>query len=288
MLVGKFPVLLLTSEFDAVKEPGKMWTFIQTNVFPVLIHILIAIVIYFIGTKIIKLLLNLLKKTLTKAKVEAGVLTFLSSTARIALYAVLCFAIFDILGIATTTIITVLGSLGLTIGLALQGSLSNFAGGVLILVLKPYRVGDYIVTCGEQGTVTEIDIFYTKLMTVDNKKVVIPNGTISNSNIVNVSNEPQRRIELILPIAFSSDINQVKALLRALAERNERVLKDQPIDIYIDEFANSSINIGFRVWAKSEDFWELKWQLMEQIKEIFDANHIKIPFNQLDVTINNK
>lgn len=279
---------ILAGTFDAAEEAGKLWTFFQNSVLPVLVHVLVAIVIYFIGTKLIKGLLKLLKKALEKAKIELGVQTFLISLARILLYAVLLFAIFDVVGIATTTIVAVVGSLGLTIGLALQGSLSNFAGGVLILILKPYRVGDYIVACGEQGTVTEIDIFYTKLMTTDNKKVVIPNGTLSNSNIVNVSNEPQRRVELTLPVAYSSDIKKVKDILQRLATSNEMVLQDQPIDIYIDQFADSSINFGFRVWAKAEDFWTLKWNLMEQVKATFDENGIEIPFNQLDVTINNK
>lgn len=281
--------LLAKPEVQEVEESvSKLWQFFQSSVLPVLVEILVALVVYLVATKLIRALLKTLKRGLEKSHMELGVQTFLCSLTRILLYAILLFAIFDILGIASTTIVALLGSVGLTVGLALQGSLSNFAGGLLILVLKPFRVGDYIVACGEQGTVKEIDIFYTKLTTADNRIIVIPNGVLSNSNIVNVSNEPNRRVELSIPVAYDSDIRKVKELLYGLAEKDELVLKDQPINIYMDAFADSSINLGFRVWTKAESYWELKWRLMEEVKNAFDENGIEIPFNQLDVTINNK
>lgn len=262
--------------------------FITATLLPTLLRILIAIAIYWLGNKLINLLMDVIGKAMEKAKVDAGVQTFINSALRIVLFIVLVCAIVGYLGIATTGIAALFASAGVTVGLALQGSLSNLAGGVLILVLKPFKVGDYIVACGEEGTVTEIEIFYTKLSTGDNKKIVIPNGALSNSNIVNVSHEDFRRVDLVFSVSYSSDVKTVKNILAEVAEKNEMVIKDKDIKIYINEFAASSIDFGFRVWTKVEDYWTLKWQLMEQVKEAFDANKIEIPFNQLDVNVKNQ
>jgi small conductance mechanosensitive channel len=257
--------------------------FLINVVAPVLLKVVLAIVIYIVCRKLIILLVGLTKKAMEKTKLEKGVESFLLSLIKIALYALTVFAIFELFGIATTTIIAVLGSVGLTIGLALQGSLSNFAGGVLILVLKPYIVGDYIVTCGVEGSVTSIDIFYTTLKTPDNKVIVVPNGTISNSTITNVSREPERRLDLMLPVAYGSDIEKVKEVLNGVYENDEAVLKEKGLTVFLSEFADSSINVGFRVWVKSGDFWATKWRLQETINTKFIENGIEIPFNQLDV-----
>ena len=262
--------------------------FITATLLPTLLKILIALAIYYIGNKLIKLLMNVTEKAMEKAKVDAGVQSFIKSALRIVLFVVLIFIIVGYLGIATTGIAALFASAGVTVGLALQGSLSNLAGGVLILVLKPFKVGDYIVACGEEGTVTDIEIFYTKLSTVDNKKIVIPNGALSNSNIVNVSHEEFRRVDLVLGVSYNSDVKTVKNILADIAAKNEMVLKDKDVNIYINEFAASSIDFGFRVWTKADNYWALKWQLMEEVKAAFDANKIEIPFNQLDVNMKNQ
>ena len=260
--------------------------FVTATLLPFAIKIVVALLIYFIGNKLIKLILNLTKKGLEKVGVEAGVQSFLMSAIRIVLFIVLVLAVVGYLGVATTSIAALFASAGVTIGLALQGSLSNLAGGVLILVLKPFRVGDYIVAAGEEGTVTDIEIFYTKLSTTDNRKIIIPNGTLSNTNITNVSHEPIRRIDIVIGVSYSSDIAKVKNILATLAERNETVLKDKPVNIYINEFGASSIDFGFRVWVEAANYWTTKWQMMEDIKKAFDENGIEIPFNQVDVNIN--
>lgn len=264
--------------------------FLMTSVLPVLIRILIALVIYFVGTKLIKVLMNLTGKAMEKGKVDAGVQSFIKSALRIVLLVVLVFIIVGYLGIATTGVAAIFASAGVTIGLALQGSLSNLAGGVLILLLKPFKVGDYIIATGVEGTVTAIEIFYTKLLTTDNKLVTIPNGSLSNNNIINASHEELRRVDFVFGVSYSSDLTLVKSLLQTAGERHELVLKDEDhaIKVFINEFGASSIDFGFRVWCKNEDYWTVKWELMESVKASFDANNIEIPFNQLDVNMKNQ
>lgn len=260
-------------------------TFIVGTLIPTIVRIVIAVLLYLIGSKLIQLVVNLTKKGLEKAKAEASVETFLLSAVRIVLYVLLGFVIVGYLGFATSSIVALVGSIGVTIGLALQGSLANLAGGVLILILKPFKVGDYIVAAGIEGTVTEIEIFYTSLCTPDNKKIVVPNGALSNTNITNVSHEPFRRVDFNLPVAYQSDLKQVKDVLAKLAQNNEMVEQDRDVNIFVNDFADSAIQIGFRVWTKSENYWVLKWQMAEDVKAAFDENHIEIPFNQLDVNV---
>jgi len=163
--------------------------------------------------------------------------------------------------------------------------LSNFAGGVLILIVKPFVIGDYIVSGAEEGTVIHIDIFYTRLLTVDNRLVVIPNGSLSNAVITNVTNETIRRVDFKVGIEYGEDIDKVKGILADIATANEKVLKDKPVDIYVDALDASSVNMGLRVWTSSADYWSVKWEILENIKKEFDKNNVSIPFNQLDVNI---
>lgn len=247
--------------------------------------LLIALVIFFIGRQLIKWLKRILDRSFHRSNMDLGVAKFLLSMISIVLNIFLVIIVIGILGVETSSFAAVIGSAGLTLGLALQGSLSNFAGGVLILIMKPFRIGDYIITQNLEGTVTSIDIFYTRLLTVDNRKVVIPNGGLSNSSIVNVTNEEIRRLDLIIPVAYDCNIKEVKAVLEKLLDRQELILTEEMRNIYVDGFMDSSISIGIRVWTKKEDYWDLKWKLLEEIKEDFDRNHIGIPFNQLDITI---
>lgn len=252
--------------------------------------IVVALLIWFIGKKLIKLVLKVAKRAMEKGKVDEGVQSFLMSLVRIALYAILIVVLVGTVGIETTSIAAMFASAGVAIGLALQGSLSNFAGGVLILILKPFKIGDYIVAKGLEGTVVSIDIFYTKLLTVDNRLVVLPNGSLSNSDLVNVSHEPTRRVDLVASVDYGSDIKKVKAILFDIGSNLEYSFEDEghPVQVYVNSYEASSIDLGLRFWVNAEDYWTAKWEATEQIKEKFDAAGISIPFNQLDVMIKNK
>ncbi len=251
------------------------------------VNLLIAIIIFFVGKYIIKLLIKILNKFFKKANVEISVQKFLDSLVRVLLYLVLLVIICGQIGIETTSFITVLGSAGLALGLALQGSLSNFAGGVLILMLKPFKVGDYIFdgSSGKDGTVTKIDLFYTYLNTVDNKKLIIPNGSLANTNILNASTNDKRRVDFALGISYSADIDEAKKVIEdAIATQNE-VLKDEEIFVFIKEIAASSVIVGVRVWAYNSDYWKVYFDLNEKFKKALDKAGIEIPFNQLSVHI---
>lgn len=241
-------------------------------------RIIISIIIFIIGQKVIHFIVKVMDKYFNRVKIELSVSGFLIALTRAALYIILITSIVvKVIGIGGSTVVAVLGSAGLSIGLALQGGLSNFAGGVLILILKPFRVGDYIITGGFEGTVTAIDIFYTKLLTFDNKSLVMPNGTLSNTNIINVTNEPSRRLDLAVTVDYSENIQRVKDILTEIVQNNEKVLKDQEMRVYVNNLERSGVNIGIRVWVANENFWIVKWELLEEIKNSFDKNHIIIP-----------
>lgn len=250
--------------------------------------LLAALLIWFIGKKVIKVILHVLEKTFKRGNMEASVSIFLMAVIKAILYGILVLIIIDKVGVNTSSLVAVLGTATLSIGLALQGSLANFAGGVLILLMKPFRVGDYIITPDKEGTVTGLDIFYTRMLTADNRLVVIPNGTLSNSNIINVTHEPVRRLDLSVSIDYSENIKKVKEILERVINEHELVLKDHEAQIFVNNFDPSAINIGIRMWVKTEDYWILKWDILEKIKEDFDANDVTIPFDQLDVNITNR
>ena len=269
-----------------VSKLDKLWDAFWPVALNFLKSLIIALVIFFIGKKLIKWVLKVIQKAFEHAEVEPGVAGFIGSVVRVLLYLVLVMMIANIVGIETTSVMAIVGSAGLTIGLALQGSLSNFAGGVLILVLKPFSIGDYIVAQGCEGTVQQIDIFYTKILTADNRAIVLPNGTLSNGNIINVTKEDERRLDLVVPISYDNDIRQVKNVLEGIAGRHyDIILVDKGITIATGNFASDAIEINFRVWVKKEDYWSLRSDLLEEIKETFDANNISIPYSQLDVHI---
>lgn len=247
--------------------------------------LIIVLLIWFIGRKIIKILLNFVSKAFTRAGMDISLSKFLMSLIRFSLYAVLAVMIIGALGIETTSLITLIGSLGLTIGLSLQGSLSNFAGGVLILLFKPFKVGDYIVACGCEGTVQVIDLLYTKLDTADNKMVTIPNGTLANSNITNVAAEPERRVEVSIDVSYDTDLKKAKSILENTVRANTLVLQDHDIIVFVNELGGSGITLTARCWVKREDYWSVTWDLRERFKEAMDDNQISIPFPQMDVHV---
>lgn len=251
------------------------------------IDVILAVVVFAIGSRVIKWLIKIVKNSMTRANIEQGVLTFISSLIRYVLYFVLILIILSQFGVTASSVIAVLGSAGLTIGLALQGSLSNFAGGVLILLLKPFVVGDYIIENADkqEGTVAEITIFYTKLLTVDNKAIMIPNGTLSNSSIVNVTAMKKRRLDMLFGVAYDSDIKKVKEILERVAIGDEAIIKDEPTNVFVSELKDSYVEVGARGWVKKEDYWDAKWRITENVKLEFDKEGISIPFPQVEVTM---
>ena len=277
---------IITATTDAIKLPGGIESMLP-GLLGFLKDFLWALIVLIVGIKLGNYVIKFLKKGFAKAKVEAGVATFLCSLAKYALYFVLALIILSNFGVTASSVIAVLGSAGLTVGLALQGSLSNFAGGVLILLLKPFVVGDYIMEkgTGQEGTVEAITIFYTRLLTPDNKRIMIPNGVLSNTSIVNASAMNKRRIDIVVGVAYDSDIAKVKAVLTDVVMSDEARLSDEDTNIFVDALADSSINMGVRLWVKSENYWSAKWRITENIKLAFDDNNISIPFPQLDVQI---
>ncbi|EGG98166.1 Small-conductance mechanosensitive channel [gamma proteobacterium IMCC2047] len=199
------------------------------------------------------------------------------------LKALLLVSVASMVGIETTSFIAVLGAAGLAIGLALQGSLSNFAGGVLLLLFKPYKVGDVIETQGHIGTVNSIQIFTTVLKTPGNKTIIIPNGPVANGSIVNYSTEPTRRCDMVFGIGYDDDIDKAKAILRELIEADSRVLKDPAYALLLSELADSSVNFTLRLWVNAADYWGLYFDMQEAVKKAFDAQGISIPYPQQDV-----
>nr|WP_308545231.1 mechanosensitive ion channel domain-containing protein [uncultured Lachnoclostridium sp.] len=264
---------------------SKLWDDFWPKALHFLFLLLISLLIYVVGKKLIKLLVKIVRKTFERAKMDVGVSNFLISVLKAICYGLLLFTMAATLGLPTTSFVALLGSIGLTIGLALQGSLSNFAGGVLILILKPFRVGDFINVKGNEGTVIAIDIFYTKILTIENKLVVLPNGTLANSEITNATNEPIRRLDLIIPIGYDDDIKSVKQELFLISQRNDKILMDHPVDLFVSGYGKDAVEISMRVWVKTEDCFVLKGELLETIKYMFDEKGFTIPFNQMDVTV---
>ena len=271
-------------------NPGAIRTYLEgmvPSLLSFLVQVVVAIIVLLIGSRIIKFLLKLIRKSLDRSKVEAGVVTFLCSLVKYSLYFVLAMIILAQFGVTTSSVVAVLGSAGLTLGLALQGSLSNFAGGVLILLLKPFVVGDYIIdgATGQEGTVSSITIFYTKLLTVDNRMILIPNGTLSNSSITNVTHMEKRRIDLLIGVSYEANLAKTKQVLSDVVKSEEKVLPGEPVEIYVSELADSSVQMGVRAWVKTEDYWPIRWKMTEDIKNALDANGISIPYPQMDVTV---
>lgn len=251
------------------------------------IRVVLALVFFIIGMQCIKLLRKIIRKSLERANADVGVTQFLDSFIKVGTYAILIMLIATSFGVDATSIIAVFGSAGVAIGLALQGSLSNLAGGVLILILKPFKVGDYIIedTNKNEGTVTEIQIFYTKLTTPDNKTIILPNGTLANSSLTNVTHAPYRRNEIKIGISYESDIKTAKKVLQDILDNDESILQDKDKDVFVDDLADSSVVIGVRCWFLNDDYWRGRWRLIEEAKYKLEENDIVIAYPQLDVHI---
>lgn len=253
-------------------------------------RILLAIITFLVGAQIIKLVRKVIKKVLTKADAEVGVIQFLDSFLKVALYVVLGFMIAAGFGVDAASIVALLGSAGVAVGLALQGSLSNLAGGVLILILKPFKVGDYIKedAAGNEGTVSEISMFYTKLLTGDNRTIILPNGTLANTSLTNVTQADKRRIDIAVGVSYDADIKKTKEVLMAVLNSEGRLLPDNDKMVFVSELGDSAVVMGLRAWVKKEDFWAVKWDLTENVKYALDEAGISIPFPQMDVHVKEK
>lgn len=249
--------------------------------------VLVAILFIVIGMKLVGLFIKLFRRSFDRSKMDDSVAGFLLSIIRVVGYILVFITAATIVGFEVTSFVTILGTASMAIGLALQGALSNLAGGMLILLLKPFTVGDYIIENekGTEGTVTSIDIFYTRLLTHDNKMVVIPNGILTNNSLLNLTNETKRKVEIKIAIAYSSDMRQVKEIVYGILKKDTRILESEPKDVFLDSFDDSGMTLGIRAWVKTEDYWKTTWDLREKVKEAFDANGIEIPYNRLEVDL---
>ncbi len=246
-------------------------------------RVVTAILTLVIGLWLIRILGRYVEKVLEKGKVDISLQRFLISLVSIGLKLLLLISVASMVGIATTSFVAILGAAGLAVGLALQGSLANFAGGVLILLLKPFKVGDVIQAQGFTGRVEAIQIFNTVLKTADNKTIIIPNGALSNGNIMNFSMEKKRRVDFTFGIGYEDDLRKAKAILQQIVAADERILKDPPPQIVVAELADSSVNIAVRVWCQAEDYWAIYFDTIEKVKLTFDQEGISIPYPQRDV-----
>ena len=248
-------------------------------------QLIAAILVLVIGRFLIKWTVKLITKSKFAKKTDKTVVTVLSHFVTAALYIVLVVIIIGIFGIPTASVITVIASAGVAIGLALQGALSNIAGGIMILILRPFRVGDFVEIAGNSGTVSDVGIFYTVLTTGDNKVITIPNGTVMGDNIVNYSTKDTRRVDLVFSVAYGTDVERVKSILLEEANNHELVLKDPAPFARLSKQNASSLDFTVRVWVESKNYWTVNFDLLETLNNRFEAEGIEIPFNQLDVNI---
>lgn len=273
---------------EVTKDVNELTQYINSKI-PTLIdvgfRVVLALFIFFIGMKLIGGVRKIVKRSLERSNVDKGVEQFVDSMLKFGLYALLIFSIGKNFGLDTTSIAAVVASGGVAIGLALQGSLSNFAGGVLILLLKPFVVGDYIIEDNNkcEGTVKEIQVFYTKLVTPDNKIIVIPNGTLTNNSLTNATMQKMRRLDLKIDISYKADLKKAKALLEKLLLEEKKILKDQETNVFVDDLGASSVVLGVRGWVQTEDYWDVRWSLLEKMKLTMDEHGIEIPFQQITV-----
>lgn len=248
------------------------------------IRVLLALVVFFVGVQLIKLIRRILRKSFERRGVDVGVSRFLDSFVKAVLYILLLFMIASSFGLDATSVVALVGSAGVAIGLAVQGSLSNFAGGVLILLLHPFKIGDYIKdSAGNEGTVEEVQLFYTRLITPDRHMVVVPNGTLANGNILNMSTVDDRRMNIKVGISYDADIRKAKEVLLKVLEEDPGVLQDQEKLVFVEELGDSSVVLNLRCYSTNELFWETKWRLTEKVKYALEEAGIGIPFPQMDV-----
>ena len=250
-----------------------------------LLRIALVLMIFFVGRKLIKNIVRLCDQALKRHGMEVTVRRFFCNVINALGYICMLGILLQTVGLTATSLTALVASAGVAVGLALQGSLSNFAGGVLILLMKPFVIGDYIVQGNTEGTVKEIGLVYTELITADNRLIVIPNGTLIDSSIVNVTATGKRRLELSVGIGYKSDLKKAKEVLIRLGENDPARDPENPVNVFVSELAESSVNLGLHVWVSSSEYWNAKWRLTENIKLAFDEEGIEIPFKQVEISV---
>lgn len=273
-------------------EMGVIEEFLQSlpeKAFHLGIRVVLAALVLLMGIQLIKIVRKIIRKTLTKSKVDESAVKFLDSFVKYALYFLLIILTASWLGVDAASILALLGSASVALGLALQGSLSNMAGGVLILILKPFALGDYIRDeKGNEGTVKAIDVIYTHITTFDNKVVVLPNGTLVNGCITNYTKCDMRRIDIPVGIAYDEDIREAKKVLETMLFAEKSALADQERRVFVDSLGDSAVMLNIRCWVKTSEYWEVKWRMTEATKYALDDAGIQIPYPQMDVHIQSK
>lgn len=273
---------------EATEEVNRFIEFFHDNI-PNLISfgvkVVLALIFFFIGSKVIKWIRKVIRKSFERSNVDAGVKQFVDSMIKFSLYVILIFMIATNFGVESSSVAALIASAGVAIGLAVQGSLSNFAGGILILVLKPFTVGDYIIVTQEniEGTVKEIQIFYTKLATIDNQTVVVPNSILTNNSLTNVTARPERKLDLKVGISYEADLRKAKQIVEEKLCDDPSVIQDEEKRVFVDSLGDSAVVIGLRAWVKTDEYWRTRWRILEEIKLTFDEEGIEIPYNQLTV-----
>ncbi|WP_394247578.1 small-conductance mechanosensitive channel MscS [Vibrio profundi] len=250
------------------------------------VNILSAVLILFIGNIVVKAVANSVSKVLEKKKMDKAVIEFIHGLVRYLLFVIVLIAALGRIGVQTASVVAVIGAAGLAVGLALQGSLSNFAAGVLIVAFRPFKSGDYVEIGGVAGSVESIQIFQTILTTPDNKMVVVPNGSVIGSPITNYSRHETRRIDHVIGVSYGADLKKTKEVIAKVLEADERILKEPGIQIGVVALADSSVNFVVRPWVKTADYWDVYFDSLQRIKEALDAEGIEIPFPQMDVHLN--
>ncbi|WDC30648.1 small-conductance mechanosensitive channel MscS [Escherichia albertii] len=268
---------------DSINDAGNWLVNNQTLLLSYAVNIVAALAIIIIGLIVARVFSNAVNRLMISRKIDVTVADFLSALVRYAIISFTLIAALGRVGVQTASIIAVLGAAGLAVGLALQGSLSNLAAGVLLVLFRPFRAGEYVDLGGVAGTVLSVQIFSTTMRTADGKIIVIPNGKIIAGNIINFSREPARRNEFIIGVAYDSDIDQVKQILTNIIQSDDRILKDREMTVRLHELGASSINFIVRVWSKSGDLQNVYWDVLERIKREFDAAGISFPYPQMDV-----
>lgn len=251
------------------------------------LQLIIAAIVFFIGTKVIKMILKLIRKSFVHAGLEEGSINFLNSLAKAILYVILVSAIAVSLGVKEASVAALLGSMGLGIVLALKESLSNLAGGFILLIMRPFSTGDYIKEDGHgnEGTVMAIDLFYTTLVTSDNRTIVLPNGILANTSLTNLSQQDKRQLRETVGISYGANIKKAKEILEYILNEDESILKTEPIEVFVENLGESSVDIGWRGWVSAGEYWTTRCRVLEIIKYEFDKQGIEIPYRQMDISV---
>lgn len=265
------------STFDLVKEK------VIDLAFTVGPKLILGLILFFIGSYLIKFVRRIMGKAFIKSGIDASLASFLMSFAKVILWVLLLISSATTMGIEMTSFVAILGAAGLAVGLALQGSLANFAGGVLILMFKPFKVGETVEAQGTTGEVESIDILYTKIRNFDNKLVTVPNGILANNLIINYSQKPTRRVDMKVGVAYGTDIKKVRKIIFDVLDKDERIHKEPGPTVHFTNFGDNSLDLTIRCWADTGDLWPVFWDNMEAIKEALEENEVSIPFPQRDV-----